>query len=182
MRCCASCYYTLRCPYECANSAPARSFGGTIFPNAVAVREIQTTCLAASKRGPKVDKKPSKKPKTAPAKACKSQAEEQPEPAAVVLTEAEEPVSDPPAQQPAAAAVMSDRSNHQAASTQEHPEYGMRPHPDAEIKMVGSKAFWEYIDDKGAEVSVVRCPSIMLSRILLCRQHANLLGVFRLQP
>lgn len=121
-------------------------------------------CLAASTCEAKtnVNKKAAKKQKPAPAKARNSQAEEQPAHPAVVAPEPEEPDSDPPAPQPAAAVdVMSDRSNHQAASAREHPEYGMPPHPDAEIKMVGSKAFWEYIDDKGAEVSVVRCPSML---------------------
>eukprot|EP00892_Ulva_mutabilis_P003443 jgi/Ulvmu1/1470/UM011_0200.1 len=59
------------------------------------------------------------------------------------------------AQKPVAAEVMSDRSNGQAAQGREHPEYGSPPHPDAIIRMTGSKAFWEYIDDKGAEVSVI---------------------------
>lgn len=115
---------------------------------------------AAAKREPKpeVDKKPAKKAKAAPAKAAKAsnvKAEKQHEPSEVVVAEAEGAVSDPPEQAPAAAEVMSDRSNHQEVTTREHPEYGMPPHPDAEITVVGSKAFWEYIDDKGAEVSVV---------------------------
>jgi len=73
-------------------------------------------------------------------------------------------------QQPVAMKVMSDRSNGQAASNCEHPEYGMPPHQDAEIRMVGSKAFWEYIDDKGAEVSVVRC----LHKVLWLITHFGL--------
>lgn len=36
-----------------------------------------------------------------------------------------------------------------------HPEYGAPPHPDAEITMIGSKAVWQYINDKGEEITVV---------------------------
>ena len=36
-----------------------------------------------------------------------------------------------------------------------HPEFGRPPHPDAEITMSGTKAFWQYINDKGEEVMVV---------------------------
>lgn len=116
---------------------------------------------AAAKREPKpkVDKKPAKKAKSVSAKATKAsnvKAEKQHEPSQVDVAEAEEPVPDPPEQAPAVAEVMSDRSNHQEVTTREHPEYGIPPHPDAEITVVGSKAFWEWIDDKGAEVSVVR--------------------------
>ena len=37
-----------------------------------------------------------------------------------------------------------------------HPEHGVPPHPDAEITMIGSKAVWQYINDKGEEITVVR--------------------------
>jgi hypothetical protein len=44
-----------------------------------------------------------------------------------------------------------------AAVEGKHPEYGTPPHPDAEVIMIGSKAVWQYINDKGEEVTVVRC-------------------------
>jgi hypothetical protein len=37
-----------------------------------------------------------------------------------------------------------------------HPVYGDPPHPDAEIRMMNGKAFWEFINAKGEEVTVVR--------------------------
>lgn len=36
-----------------------------------------------------------------------------------------------------------------------HSEYGAPPHPDAEIAMIGSKVVWQFINDKGEEVTVV---------------------------
>jgi hypothetical protein len=40
-----------------------------------------------------------------------------------------------------------------------HPVYGDLPDPDAEIKMVNGKPFWEYINEKGEEVSIVCLPT-----------------------
>lgn len=48
-----------------------------------------------------------------------------------------------------------------------HPEHGVPPHPDAEIAMIGSKAVWQYINDKGEEVTVVRCCCSCIAKCLL---------------
>lgn len=37
-----------------------------------------------------------------------------------------------------------------------HPVYGAPPDPDAEVTMVNGKPMWQYMNDKGEEVTVVR--------------------------
>lgn len=41
-----------------------------------------------------------------------------------------------------------------------HPEYGVPPHADAEIETVAGRPFWMYINDKGEEIQIVRCPRL----------------------
>jgi hypothetical protein len=52
-----------------------------------------------------------------------------------------------------------------------HPEYGTPPHPDAEIAMIGSKAVWQFINDKGEEVTVVRsaCAFSPRGTVIACK-------------
>jgi hypothetical protein len=52
-----------------------------------------------------------------------------------------------------------------------HPEYGAPPHPDAEIAMIGSKAVWQFINDKGEEVTVVRsaCSFAPQGTVVACK-------------
>jgi hypothetical protein len=97
-------------------------------------------------------------------------------PADAMIAGAEDGVSELPA--PVKAEPRPAGAENAESGQNMHPEYGLPPHPDAEITIVGSKAFWQYINDKGEEVMVV-CFQHSLS---MCCWSAGFMQLLSRQP